>query len=441
VNMVDKWLAERRRSTHLSVRPIPWSKSNEWQFVDGALCHRSGRFFSVVGARVQSSIKWLDGAEFPIINQPEIGTLGFLCNPAGASPRWLVQAKAEPGNQCGVQLAPSVQATLSNAARVHGGRPTTHLDLFRKESGVFESDSLQSEQGTRFLNKYNRNAIRRVGCDIEPGGDLWRWYAAEDLRRALALDYTVNTDARSVIATGPWRLIADGGEPFAERKGESEFRRLMRMSYGPAVQGSVADIAEPMALLHRLRASNQVACVPCPLTDLREWVIGHDHIRCQSESNEFDVADYEVEAPDREVQRWDQPLVRSLRQEEVIIFARVVGERLEFLLRGSFEPGFDAAVQFGPSYQSSIPAPPILADIVASGAYVSRMSLMQSDEGGRFIDSRVRYRICELSSDVQPIVDPEGVWVDLAQFEMLCRQSGVVTNEVRSAASLVLSEA
>ena len=86
-----------------------------------------------------------------MIDQPELGWLGFVVRTAGAGVEWLVQAKTEPGNVHGTQLAPTLQATRSNFTRVHGGRPTRFLDLFRAGDAVL-SDGPHSEQGSAFLH-------------------------------------------------------------------------------------------------------------------------------------------------------------------------------------------------------------------------------------------------------------------------------------------------
>ena len=98
---------------------------------------------------------------------------------------------------------------------MHGGASTRFVDWFRHtSSGVTRSDLLASEQGWRFLGKQNRNVV--VTTDPMTGpldGDAWRWLDRATLRATLGMDFTVNTDARSVIATAPWSLLAEDGTP------------------------------------------------------------------------------------------------------------------------------------------------------------------------------------------------------------------------------------
>lgn len=66
----------------------------------------------------------------PIINQPEIGFLGFIVKKIQGVYHFLMQAKIEPGNLNVVQLSPTLQATRSNYTRVHKGAIPKYLEYF-----------------------------------------------------------------------------------------------------------------------------------------------------------------------------------------------------------------------------------------------------------------------------------------------------------------------
>src|SRR5690606_33995257 len=106
--------------------------------------------------------------------------------------------------------APTVQATLSNYQQVHGGRATPFLELFTDTKGLLE-DVLGSEQGDRFLNKFNRNCKRLFEQSFSVGDHAgqFSWISNAELKAHLRRDYSVNTDARSVLVSGSWDLVAD----------------------------------------------------------------------------------------------------------------------------------------------------------------------------------------------------------------------------------------
>lgn len=165
----------------MRVSPVSLAGSAAWTLVDGRIRHSTGGFFSVVGVRVDPQPdRGLPGVVQPIIDQPEVGLLGFVTHRSGAGLEVLVQAKPEPGNVGLVQIAPTVQATRSNFLRVHGGRPTVLLEAFGRDAPG-DVRLGQSEQGSRFLGKVNDNAVTDLPDRIDEPGDEFRWCAPAGL--------------------------------------------------------------------------------------------------------------------------------------------------------------------------------------------------------------------------------------------------------------------
>ncbi len=141
----------------------------------GVIRHRSGRFFSVEGLDVSIAGAGVPRWQQPIIRQPEVGILGILAARVDGVLRFLMQAKVEPGDRNGSQLSPTVQATKSNYNAAHGGRGVPYIDLFRdRRRHEVVVDVRQSEQGSWFLRKQNRNMVVEVGADLEVL-DGFRW--------------------------------------------------------------------------------------------------------------------------------------------------------------------------------------------------------------------------------------------------------------------------
>ncbi len=128
------------RSTSLRAAEIPLAFLNSVLTVENAfagdtgnLIHESGKFFSIEGITVRTNWGQVPEWDQPIINQPEIGLLGILAKRINGILHFLMQAKIEPGNINLVQISPTLQATKSNAARVHKGNPPHYLDYFTAE--------------------------------------------------------------------------------------------------------------------------------------------------------------------------------------------------------------------------------------------------------------------------------------------------------------------
>ena len=99
---VVKWLQERQTISGQKCQPIRWDEMQSWQFLDGAIVHETGKFFSIVGIGKYSEVFQGKEAQQPIILQTEIGILGFLVTNSRSrdgkldgQPQILVQAKAE----------------------------------------------------------------------------------------------------------------------------------------------------------------------------------------------------------------------------------------------------------------------------------------------------------------------------------------------------------
>jgi len=404
------------------------------------------RFFSVIAAGVEGD----DAADLssrpqPLIRQPEVGVLGFMIRSGidGSAPELLVQAKPEPGNVGLVQLAPSVQATRSNYLQVHGGRPTMHLDHFMSPGRVELASSLQSEQGTRFLGKYNLNMMIRVGDDaVFSSGDL-RWCSVSSVQQALCVDFAVNTDARSVLVTSPWEALVNDRALFDRPGGNQCFRSQLLISLEEChPTSSSASLQELDVARRELAFDVSVA----PLASLPHWVVSDQII--EAPNDDLEIAHVAVTCSHREVDSWDQPLLGSRVKGDVRLLCQQRDGVLQFLFCATPELGFVECVQFGPSIQTqggpSVSSPALaererlLHDIARHAD--RQLSVLQSDEGGRFMRCVSRYSIDLLDPDLIVPMIRWAAWMSLSTVVQLLPQQGVFTNEARSALSLLLSE-
>lgn len=199
---VLNWLREQNETVVNNVQPIPLRDLDGWQMANDKLCHASGKFFSIEGIRIRTNYRNTPEWDQPIINQPEIGFLGFITKKFNGVLHFLAQAKIEPGNLNVVQLSPTLQATRSNYTRVHGGAKPNYLEYFNGEKPVqVLVDQLQSEQGARFLHKRNRNIIVEVDEQTEvPLLPNFVWVSLKQIKELLWYPNVVNMDTRTVIS-------------------------------------------------------------------------------------------------------------------------------------------------------------------------------------------------------------------------------------------------
>ena len=203
---VLQWLRARQRADLLHVQRVPLHRLADWSFdpETGNIGHRTGRFFSIQGARITTTFGSQDTWMQPLILQPEVGILGFLADRRDGALSFLVQAKIEPGNVNVAQVSPTVQATRSNYTRVHGGGSQPYLEYFLgPPPGTVIVDQLQQEQGSRYRAKRNRNTIIEVDRRDVPALPGYRWVTMRELAALAAIPNALNLDARSVLSCLP----------------------------------------------------------------------------------------------------------------------------------------------------------------------------------------------------------------------------------------------
>ncbi|MFI6036098.1 NDP-hexose 2,3-dehydratase family protein [Streptomyces sp. NPDC051315] len=397
------WLEDRRRAQAQRVERIAFAELDGWTFDErsGDLRHRSGRFFSVHGLRVASDFGPVPAWEQPIINQPEIGILGIALRDFDGVPHLLMQAKSEPGNINGVQLSPTVQATKSNYMRVHGGSEVPYLERFRRpEPGSVVADVLQSEQGSWFLRKRNRNMIITVGPDVEAGEDF-AWLTLGQVHALLREENLVNMDARTVLSCLPdWQAHA--------------------------VEAVHSD-ADIRSWITRRRAEHEVRVTAIGLAQTGGWNMSDTEV-AHERGQYFSIVAVDVTSARREVRAWAQPLLKPHGTGLSALFVRRSRGVPHALLRARAEPGFVSVAELGPTLQCTpenyahLPSglrPPYLDEVLARRADAV-YDVKLSEEGGRFLHGENHYIIVETGDDL-PVVSDEFRWVSLRQVDELLR--------------------
>ena len=116
---IKNWVALQNEKIKVNVTKIAFEELDQWSFSNENfnLRHQSGKFFSIDGIDVKTNWGLVSNWQQPIINQPEIGYLGFITKEFNGVLYFLLQAKIEPGNVNCVQLSPTLQATLNNFTR------------------------------------------------------------------------------------------------------------------------------------------------------------------------------------------------------------------------------------------------------------------------------------------------------------------------------------
>ncbi|UFQ18662.1 MULTISPECIES: NDP-hexose 2,3-dehydratase family protein [Streptomyces] len=409
------WLHRRREEVRFSVDRVAFDDLDGWSFAPGTgnLVHRSGRFFTVEGLRAcvgepPGQAEWHQ----PVIVQQEVGILGVLAREFDGVLHFLMQAKMEPGNPELLQLSPTVQATYSNYTQVHKGAAVRYLEYFTDPSrGRVLSDVLQSEHGSWFHRKRNRNMVVEAVGPV-PEHEDFRWLTLGQIHELLGHDHTVNMDARSALAG----------------------------LYGPDAPEALHSDTDLLSWLAAQRSVTPVRGQRVPLLGLPGWTRG-THTVEHEQGRYFRVVGVSVQAGNREVGQWTQPLFEPCGQGVVAFLTRTIEGVPHVLVRARPEGGFlDAelgpTVQCTPGNHAHLPAaqrPPFLDLVTGADPSRVRYAALHSEEGGRFLDAVSRYLIVEADESEAPLHEPPGFrWVSRDQLAALARYSHYVSVQART---------
>lgn len=421
------WLARRARRHDFRVHRISFPELDHWHFEEGTgnLQHRTGGFFTVTGLDVTTDGSADQGPRHwqqPVIAQPEVGVLGLLAKEFDGVLHFLLQAKMEPGNPNQIQLSPTVQATRSNYTRLHAGGEVRYLEHFLTPGrGRVLGDVLQSEQGSWFFRKLNRNIIVETREEV-PTHEDFRWLTLADIGRLLRQDLLVNMDVRSVLASAP--LPSDEA-------------------------AALHPDTEVLSWFAAERSARRIDARRIPLAEVRgwgrdDWMIRHEHDRF------FRVVAVSVEAGSREVARWTQPLVEPVRGGIAAFVVRRFAGVPHLLVKARVEGGFINTVELGPTVQCApgsdaecgSTCSPFRNLVLNAGADRIRYSALQSEEGGRFLNAENRYLVVEADEREAPTRPPaHHFWVTPSQLRSLVRHSNYVTVQARTLLAAINSRA
>lgn len=419
----------------------------EWRYVADPLriTHRSGRFFAVEGYRVEIAGTGRTTRCFdqPLVNQPEVGVLGFLSTTFDGVRHLLVQHKMEPGNPRWVQLAPTVQATESNYTRVHGGSRTRYLEYFTDpDPARVLVDERQPEHAHYYLHKLNRNVVVDVD-DTVPAHDGFRWMTLGQLRRLLAQPHAVNMDARSVLCCLPLADTAElpamnpGREPIEVPGGVvTGFGRAVLYSSDPAAATEHSD--DHLARWWtELTDGTTVRLTRRPVDRLAGWRLDGDALRPATGRHEFSVLGVSVRARTREVTSWTQPMLARYGTGLLGLLTQERHGTLHVLLRAGVGAGCGTTWQLEPTvvchqdWATGVVGQPFARWFADPADPNIRVATMNSEEGGRFWRFDYRYAVVEAPPGVAVELPPGYRWMSLAQVATF-RARGVVGIEARN---------
>ncbi|MEX2428348.1 MAG: NDP-hexose 2,3-dehydratase family protein [Bacteroidales bacterium] len=430
------WIKEQNKKVAVNIQRTSFSKLKGWYADDRRIFHETGKFFSIDGIRVITNWSKIKQWDQPIINQPEVGYLGFIVKEINGVLHFLLQAKIEPGNVNYVQLSPTLQATRSNYSQVHRGKVPLYLDYFKNASEAqILLDQLQSEQGARFLKKRNRNIIIKVEDEI-PLFDNFIWVTLGQIKNLMQNDNIVNMDTRTVIS----------GIQFGNNHLElSSYCKSLSKHKAALLKSAITcdeaynSIDRIITFLTKLKSENDLEVEKIPLNNLNEWTYIDKEI-AHNEGKYFKVIAVDVEIGNREIVKWSQPMIEPAQEGLCVFVCKEIDGILHFAVQAKLECGNLDIVELAPTVQcltgnyrqTKEGALPFLDYVLNVEKDQIVYDTLQSEEGGRFYREQNRNMIVISGNEIPDELPEKYIWMTLNQLYTFLKFNNYLNIQARS---------
>jgi len=444
INQIKEWIKFQNEKVIVNVTKINFEKLDQWVFAEQTtnLVHRSGKFFSIDGIRVKTNSGVISEWEQPIINQPEIGYLGFIAKEFDGILYFLLQAKIEPGNVNHVQLSPTLQATKSNYTQVHKGKTPAYLNYFvNAKPEQILLDQLQSEQGARFLKKRNRNIIIKVDEDISLL-DNFIWLTLAQIKILMSEDNLVSMDTRTVISGIPFGSVEESAVDFYIET--SSFLKKESVRTGFLRSTLIKDKAlhtldDLINFITKKKSYFELFVEKIPLVDVKNWSIEEDCIR-HTDNKFFKVIAVKVEIDNREVVSWTQPMIEPAQEGICAFVCKNIDGMPHFAVQAKLECGNFDIIEFAPTVQcltgnyrtSGVGHLPFLDCVLNAKKEQIIYDTVQSEEGGRFYKEQNRNMLVMVGDEVNINLPDNYVWMTLNQLQTFIKFNNYINIQARS---------
>lgn len=436
IDDIITWVDDLNNETHVRIEQIPFLDGDFWFYdkTKGEILNSRRKFFSVRGLSCQIDDETV--AQQPIIFQDEIGFLGIIAKEIDGILHFLMQGKIEPGNVNGVQISPTIQATRSNFSRVHGGQMPQYFNWFKdsKRHGTILYDQIQSEQGSRFLGKRNRNIILLTDEEV-PAYPNYKWMTLGQIKKLMKIDNLVNMDARTVLS-GIMTVLTGADE--LELKRFFCDRALWRSIFTKNTELTKT----AFSMLNDYKMFRDITKEFVSLESLPAWVVDEQGVTPEKNAD-FDIRYYNIEIEGRETQSWKQPLFRAKSKALFVLFTSINNGVREFLISLRPEIGCFDKVEFGPSVQIANSSDYKGKD-AAYSLFCKKdktregflIDVVLSEEGGRFYHEQNRNVIVEIKKN-ELLVSDDSMWVDYATLNTLISNNNLLNIQLRNLLSLL----
>ena len=397
---IKNWLKKQKKKHKLKIKVIKLKDIDKWKIDNSKIYHKTKKFFKIVGIKVLTNFNKKNWDQ-PMIVQNEVGILGIIKNTK--TNKYLLQSKVEPGNINKLQLAPTVQATKSNYSRVHGGKKVPYINYFLKSKKTIPS--LQSEQGFRYLNKFNSNILLKTSKFIEIKPEFY-WFNKNEIKELIKIRNIINMDTLSVF---------------------SSFMTKVKKDY---------PINSIRKIYDWVKINNKKFFMKTKIVDLiklKDWTYNSTKIEHKKKKH-FSIIGINASTNKREIKNWSQPIIKG-KEMAFAGFIKTKFNNIEhYLCRYTLKPGLKSGGISCTVNTSDINNYSKNHTLNSNEKYFikkyffsqySKKNIIYdnilSDEGGRFYQCQIRYMISKLLYPDSIKIPNNYIWISHNQIVDMIR--------------------
>lgn len=403
-NKLNDWLKNQKKINKIKVKKKKINLLENWIFKKNIIFHKTKNFFSIKPFLFQQKNK----KKFqPLIIQKEHGILGIIKKKKAGKDYYLLQSKIEPGNINGVQISPTVQATKSNYLRKHGGKKTLFLDYFLKRQNKLKiiSKIKLSEQGSRFLKKKNWNILLEADKITIPLKKNYCWLTKENIKYLINKKNILNMDTISVLSSAIKKNLNEN-----TLNSNTKIKNILNL------------------LDKKIKIKRKII----NFNDLKGWEIKKNSIS-DIRNKYFSIFFLDVVANLREVKKWEQPIISDHFSSMNGFLVSKINNTTHYLLKIINEPGFDQSKYTSTIFEKNfyLNSNKNIKFLPFFNKKNCLMNLVNSDEGGRFLNNQTRNLINEIKDYKKINLNKNFIWASHNQVIDLIKQNKI-TIEARN---------
>tara|TARA_B110000196_G_scaffold152487_1_gene131337 strand:+ start:1566 stop:2837 length:1272 start_codon:yes stop_codon:yes gene_type:complete len=397
---IKNWLKKQKKNHKLKIKVIKLKDIDKWKIDNSKIYHKTKNFFKIVGIKVLTNFNKKNWDQ-PMIIQNEVGILGIIKNTK--TNKYLLQSKVEPGNINKLQLAPTVQATKSNYSRVHGGKKVPYINYFLKSKKTIPS--LQSEQGFRYLNKFNSNILLKTSKFIEIKPEFY-WFNKNEIKELIKIRNIINMDTLSVFSSFMTKVKKD--YPINSIRKIYDWVKINNKKY--FMKTKIVDLIK-----------------------LKDWTYNSTKIEHKKKKH-FSIIGINASTNKREIKNWSQPIIKG-KEMAFAGFIKTKFNNIEhYLCRYILKPGLMSGVISCTVNTSDINNYSKNHTLNSNEKYFikkyffsqySKKNIIYdnilSDEGGRFYQCQIRYMISKLLYPDSIKIPNNYIWISHNQIVDMIR--------------------